>query len=49
MHCDKGGACACLSIFKGIVELGFKINLVCALPLVENSISGNAYRPSDII
>lgn len=49
MHGDKGGACACLAIFKGVVELGLKINLVCTMGLVENSISANAYRPSDII
>lgn len=42
MHCDKGGACASLSIFKGVVELGLKMNLVCTLGLVENFISNNA-------
>lgn len=49
MHCDKGGACSCLGTFKGVVELGLKINLVCTVALVENAIDGNAYRPSDII
>mmetsp|Transcript_11786 Transcript_11786/g.1052 ORF Transcript_11786/g.1052 Transcript_11786/m.1052 type:complete len:131 (+) Transcript_11786:768-1160(+) len=49
MHCDKGGACSCLAIFKGVVELGLPINLVCTVALVENAIAGNAYRPSDII
>lgn len=42
MHCDKGGACTALSIFRGIVEMDLKINLVCSLALVENSISSNS-------
>lgn len=49
MHGDKGGACACLSIFKAVVELKLKVNLVCSVALVENFISDNSYRPSDII
>lgn len=49
MHADKGGACSVLSAFRGIVELGLKVNVVCTLGLVENMISGNAYRNSDII
>lgn len=48
MFGDKGGACSVLGIFKGIVELGLKINVVCTLALVENSISATAYRPSDV-
>lgn len=34
MYGDKGGACTCLGIFTGVVELGLKINLVCTLALV---------------
>lgn len=49
MHADKGGACSVLAAFKGIVELGLKVNVVCSLGLVENMISGDAYRVSDII
>lgn len=49
MHADKGGACSVLAAFKGIVELGLKVNVVCTLGLVENMIGGNAYRVSDII
>lgn len=48
MHGDKGGASICLAIFKGVVELGLKINLICSTPLAENSPDGNAYRPGDI-
>lgn len=46
---DKSGACAVLSSFLSAIELGLKVNLSCSLALAENSISGNAYRPSDII
>ncbi|KRX04630.1 hypothetical protein PPERSA_04445 [Pseudocohnilembus persalinus] len=49
MHGDKGGACAVLSAFRGAVELGVKQNVVGTLALVENMISGDAYRNSDII
>lgn len=49
MHGDKGGACAVFSAFCGAVEMGLKVNLVCSLALVENMISSNAYRNSDII
>ncbi|KRX00022.1 hypothetical protein PPERSA_00172 [Pseudocohnilembus persalinus] len=48
MFGDKGGACTCLGIFKAIVDLNLKVNVVCTLPLVENSISGNSYRCGDI-
>lgn len=49
MHGDKGGACTVFGTFKGIVELGLKINVVCTLAIVENCIDGNSYRVSDII
>lgn len=49
MFGDKGGACTCLGIFEAVVALGLKVNLVCTLALVENSINGNSYRVSDII
>jgi len=49
MHADKGGACSVFAAFRGVVELGLKVNLVCTLGLAENMIAGNAYRNSDII
>lgn len=49
MYMDKSGACAVLAAFKGAVELGLKVNLTCTLAVAENFISGNSYRPSDII
>jgi len=49
MFTDKGGASAVLGAFKGIVQAGLKINVTCSIPLAENFVSDNAYRPSDII
>ncbi len=49
MYMDKAGASAVLAAFRGAVELGLKVNLTCTLAMAENAVSGNAYRPSDII
>jgi leucyl aminopeptidase len=49
MWIDKGGACACLGAFYGIVSLGLKVNVSCTLCLAENVVSSTSYRPSDII
>lgn len=49
MWVDKGGACACLAAFQGIVALGLKVNVVCSIAMAENVVSGTSYRPSDII
>lgn len=49
MYMDKCGACSVVSVFKHAVEMGLKVNLSCTVAWSENSISANAYRPSDII
>lgn len=49
MYSDKTGACTVLEAFRALVKLGFKLNLVCTVALVENSIGTDAYRVSDII
>jgi len=49
MYGDKGGAVTTLSIFDAIVTFGLKINVVCTMGYVENSVDGNSYRNSDII
>jgi len=49
MYTDKGGASAVLAAFRGMVDAGFKVNVTCTIPLAENSVSSNSYRPSDII
>jgi leucyl aminopeptidase len=49
MFLDKHGACSVLSAFEAIVKEKIPINLTCSIGMVENSISNNAFRPSDII
>jgi leucyl aminopeptidase len=49
MKKDMGGAAHVLGLAQLIMALGLKVNLRVYIPAVENSISGNAYRPSDII
>jgi leucyl aminopeptidase len=49
MKKDMGGAAHVLGLAKIIMSLGLDVNLRVYIPAVENAISGNAYRPSDII
>ncbi len=49
MKKDMGGAAHVLGLASVIMSLGLKVNLRVYIPAVENAISGNAYRPSDII
>ncbi|NBB68751.1 MAG: leucyl aminopeptidase family protein [Alphaproteobacteria bacterium] len=49
MKKDMGGAAHVLGLAKIIMTLGLDVNLRVYVPAVENAISGNAYRPSDII
>lgn len=49
MKKDMGGAAHVLGLAKVIMALGLDVNLRVYIPAVENAISGNAYRPSDII
>ncbi len=49
MKKDMGGAAHVLGLARIIMTLGLKVNLRVYIPAVENAISGNAYRPSDII
>ncbi len=49
MKKDMGGAGNVLGLAHMIMGLKLPINLRVLIPAVENSISGNSYRPSDII
>ena len=49
MKKDMGGSAHVLGLAKVIMSLGLDVNLRVYIPAVENAISGNAYRPSDII
>ena len=49
MKKDMGGAAHVLGLAHMIMSLKLPVNLRVLIPAVENSIAGNAYRPSDII
>ncbi|MGA1845645.1 leucyl aminopeptidase family protein [Deferribacter abyssi] len=49
MKTDMAGAATVFGIVKTLHDLNEKINVYCYLPLVENIISNNSYKPGDII
>lgn len=49
MKKDMGGAANVLGLAHAIVSAGLKVRLRVLLPIVENAIAGNAFRPSDIL
>ncbi len=49
MKDDMAGSASLLFMMKEIDDKDLNCNVVVALPLAENSISGDAYRPGDII
>jgi leucyl aminopeptidase len=48
MKKDMGGAACVLALAQLLLELGAPIDLRVLIPAVENSISGEAYRPGDV-
>ena len=49
MKKDMGGAALMLGLAQAIMSSGLKLRLRVLVPAVENSVSGNAYRPLDVI
>ncbi len=49
MKKDMAGAAIMLGLGQAIMQAGLKLRLRVLLPCVENSVSGNAVRPRDII
>ncbi|KAA0258591.1 leucyl aminopeptidase [Deferribacter autotrophicus] len=49
MKTDMAGAATVFGIVKTLHDLEEKVNVYCYLPLVENIISNNSYKPGDII
>lgn len=49
MKKDMGGAAHVLGLAHMIISLNLPVNLRVLIPAVENSIDGNAYRPSDVL
>ncbi len=48
MRSDMAGAAAVLYAFKSIAELGLKKNVHAVIPLTDNMIGADSYRPGDI-
>lgn len=49
MKKDMGGAANVLGLAHAIVDAKLKVRLRVLLPIVENAISGSAFRPGDIL
>ncbi len=49
MKTDMAGAGAVLGIIKAACELNLDVNITGLIPLAENSVDKNSYRPGDII
>jgi leucyl aminopeptidase len=49
MKKDMGGAAHVLGLAKMIMDTRLPVRLRVLIPAVENSISGNAYRPGDVV
>ncbi len=49
MKKDMGGAAHVLALGHLIMESGLDVRLRVLVPAVENAISGNAYRPGDVV
>lgn len=49
MKKDMGGAAHVLGLARLIMAMNLPVRLRVLIPIVENAISGNAYRPGDVI
>jgi leucyl aminopeptidase len=49
MKKDMGGAAHALALARLVMQRGLPVNLQLLIPAVENAISGNAYRPGDVV
>jgi leucyl aminopeptidase len=49
MKKDMGGAAHALALARLVMEIQLPVRLKLLIPAVENSVSGDAYRPGDVI
>jgi leucyl aminopeptidase len=49
MKKDMGGAACVLALFSSLAQAPLKVRLSVYIPIVENSMDGNCFRPSDVI
>ena len=49
MKKDMGGAATVMGLARMIMTLGLRVRLRVLVPAVENAVSGNAFRPQDVL
>lgn len=49
MKCDMGGAAVAYAVTRLAASLELKLNINAYIPLVENTIGGDALRPGDVV
>ena len=49
MKKDMGGAAHALALADLVMGAGLKVRLHCLVPAVENAVSGNSFRPGDVL
>jgi len=49
MHMDMSGGAAVIAAMGAIARLALKVNVVGVIPAVENMLSGESYRPGDVL
>jgi leucyl aminopeptidase len=49
MKKDMGGAAVMLALAQAVMASNWHVRLRLLIPAVENSVSGNAYRPGDVV
>jgi leucyl aminopeptidase len=49
MKKDMGGAACVLALFSSLAQARLNVRLSVYIPIVENSMDGNSFRPSDVI
>jgi len=49
MKDDKAGACTVIHAIEACARLNLKVNVIGMAVMAENSVSGNAYKPDDIL
>jgi leucyl aminopeptidase len=49
MKLDMAGGATVLAILRYAIKTGLKKNIVVGIPMVENLVSHNAYKPGEVI
>lgn len=49
MKKDMGGAAHALALADLVIGAGLEVHLTCLVPAAENAISGNSFRPGDVL